>query len=191
MYAAFETQLRHFLDIKIRGNNVIERLYAAYLPAPFLSLLIDDCIERGKDYHDGGPRYDSSYIQGVGLGTITDALSAHQNPRIRLNRAVRMAELLAGLSDDFTGSERLRQMLLNKTPRYGNDDDAADDLMVRVFESYFAAIDGRPNTRGGQYHINLLPTTCHVYFGSVTGATPDGRPRLDPAVRRRLPGPGR
>jgi trans-4-hydroxy-L-proline dehydratase len=66
-------------------------------------------------------------------------------------------------------------MLLNRTPRYGNDDDSADRLMVRVFESYYESIDGRPNTKGGEYHINLLPTTCHVYFGSVIGATPDGR----------------
>ena len=67
------------------------------------------------------------------------------------------------------------QMLLNKTPRYGNDDDYADEVMRAVFEAYFEAVDGRPNTKGGTYHINLLPTTCHVYFGSVIGATPDGR----------------
>ncbi len=66
-------QVNHFIDIKVRGNNVIERLYARYLPAPFLSLLIDDCISRGKDYHDGGARYNTSYIQGVGIGTMTDA----------------------------------------------------------------------------------------------------------------------
>lgn len=66
-------------------------------------------------------------------------------------------------------------MLLNKTPKYGNDDDYADDVMVTVFEAYFNAIDGRRNTRGGMNRINLLPTTCHVYFGSVTGATSDGR----------------
>jgi formate C-acetyltransferase len=86
-----------------------------------------------------------------------------------------MELMLRGLEADFAGHERLRQLLLNKTPRYGNDDDAADDLMVRVFEAYFGAVDGRPNTRGGTYHINLLPTTVHVYFGSVIGATPDGR----------------
>jgi formate C-acetyltransferase len=66
-------------------------------------------------------------------------------------------------------------MLLNRTPKYGNDDDYADDVMQAVFEAYFEAIDGRPNTKGGTYHINLLPTTCHVYFGSVIGATADGR----------------
>ena len=75
-FAAYEKQLRYFIDIKVRGNNVIERLYATYMPAPFLSLLIDDCIATGRDYHDGGARYNTTYIQGVGLGTITDAMTA-------------------------------------------------------------------------------------------------------------------
>ncbi len=174
LFAAFRRQLNHFVDIKIRGNAVIERLYARYMPAPFLSLLIDDCIARGKDYHDGGARYNTSYIQGVGLGTITDALTAIKY-HVFDQKTLTMEELLAVLRDDFQGHERVRQMLLNRTPKYGNDDDYADSVMVQVFNAYFDAIDGRPNTRGGTYHINLLPTTCHVYFGSVTGATPDGR----------------
>jgi formate C-acetyltransferase len=174
LFAAYETQLRYFVDVKVRGNNVIERLYAHYLPAPFLSLLTDDCIARGKDYHDGGPRYNTSYIQGVGLGTLTDCLSVLKH-HVFEQRTVGMGELLAALGADFAGAERLRQMLLNRTPRYGNDDDAADDLMKRGFEAFYRAIDGRPNTKDGEYHINLLPTTCHVYFGSVIGATPDGR----------------
>ena len=86
-----------------------------------------------------------------------------------------MARLLAALDADFAGHERERQLLLNRTPRYGNDDDAADAIMVRVFNVFFDLIDGRKNTRGGTYHLNMLPTTCHVYFGSVIGATPDGR----------------
>jgi len=175
LFEAYWQQLRHFIDIKIRGNNVIERLYARYLPAPFLSLLIDDCIAKGKDYHDGGARYNTTYIQGVGLGTMTDALTAikyHVFDRGTLT----MAELLEALRADFAGPyERMRQMLLNRTPRYGNDDDYADGVMRAVFEAYFEAIDGRPNTKGGFYRINLLPTTVHVYFGSVVGATPDGR----------------
>ncbi len=174
LFAAFQTQLRYFVDVKVRGNNVVEQLYATHLPAPFLSLLTDDCILRGLDYHAGGARYNTSYIQGVGLGTITDCLSAIKH-HVFEQRTIDLTGLRAALDADFAGDERLRQMLLNRTPRYGNDDDAADGLMVRVFEDYYAAIDGRPNTRGGEYHINLLPTTCHVYFGSVTGATPDGR----------------
>jgi len=174
LFEAYEKQLNYFVDIKIRGNNVVERLYARYLPAPFLSLLIDDCIARGKDYHDGGARYDTSYIQGVGLGTMADALTAIKY-HVFDQRTLTMAELLTALRDNFEGHERVRQMLLNKTPKYGNDDDYADQVMVAVFEAYFRAIDGRPNTRGGTYCINLLPTTVHVYFGSVVGATPDGR----------------
>ncbi len=174
LFAAFEQQLHYFIDIKIRGNNVIERLYAEYLPAPFLSLLIDDCISTGRDYHDGGARYNTSYIQGVGLGTITDSLAALRY-HVFDHGTLTMAQMLALLAEDFAGHERERLMLVNQTPRYGNDDDYADSLMVRVFDAYFNAIDGRPNTRGGTYHIDLLPTTCHIYFGAVLGATPDGR----------------
>jgi len=171
---AFEVQLRHFVDIKVRGNNVIERLYAERLPAPFLSLLIDDCIARGRDYHDGGARYNTSYIQGVGLGTITDSLAAIRH-QVYDTRSVTMRRLLSALRADFKGREFLRQQLVNKSPKYGNDDDRADDIMRGVFEAYYQAVNGRPNTKGGSYRINLLPTTVHIYFGKVVGATPDGR----------------
>jgi len=174
IFAAFLAQMQHFVEIKVRGNSVIERLYATYMPAPFLSTLISDCIAKGRDYHDGGPRYDTTYIQGVGIGTITDALSAIKH-HVFDQKDLSMERLLAALDADFAGYERERQLLLNRTPRYGNDDDAADSLMVRVFNAFFDLIDGRQNTRGGTYHLNMLPTTCHVYFGSVIGATPDGR----------------
>ncbi len=179
LFAAFERQVRHFVDIKVRGNQVIERLYAAYMPAPFLSLLIDDCIARGRDYHDGGARYNTSYIQGVGLGSITDALAALKY-HVFDQGTLTMAGLLEALDNDFVGHERVRQLLLNRTPRYGNDDEYADRIMTDVFEAYFAAIDGRPNTKGGAYAINLLPTTVHIYFGSVMGASADGRRAGEP-----------
>jgi formate C-acetyltransferase len=174
LFIAFERQLLHFVDIKVHGNQVIERLYANFMPAPFLSLLTDDCISSGKDYHNGGARYNTSYIQGVGIGSIADALSAIK-VHVFEQKTFNMAELLKMLDANFEGAERSRQLLLNRTPKYGNDDDSVDDLMVRVFESYFNAVDGRKNTKGGEYHINMLPTTCHIYFGSVTGALPDGR----------------
>jgi len=171
---AYRRQLRHFVDIKVRGNNVIERLWATHIPTPFLSLVIDDCIKRGRDYHDGGARYNTSYIQGVGLGTISDAVSAVRY-HVFDQKTFSMTELLDALRADFEGHERLRQLLLNRTPKYGNDDDYADSVMKQLFEVYFEAVDGRPNTKGGRYHINLLPTTCHIYFGSVVQATADGR----------------
>ncbi|MGB9835119.1 MAG: trans-4-hydroxy-L-proline dehydratase [Candidatus Saccharicenans sp.] len=171
---AFEKQMRYFIDIKIRGNNVIEKLYATYLPAPFLSLFIDDCVAKGKDYHNGGARYNTRYIQGVGLGSITDILSSIKY-NIYDQKLVSWEEMLEALSKNFVGYERLRDRLINRTPKFGNDDDYADDLARRVFDMYFNLIDGRPTVCGGTYRINLLPTTVHVYFGKVTGATPDGR----------------
>jgi formate C-acetyltransferase len=171
---AFARQVRHFADVKIKGNNIIERLYARHMPVPFMSLFIEDCIATGRDYTAGGARYNTSYIQGVGLGTVTDSLSA-----IRFNvferRLFDMPRLLELLATDYHGAEALRRRILEETPRYGNDDEAADALLAAVFEIYYAAVDGRPNTRGGAHRINLLPTTVHIYFGSVTGATPDGR----------------
>jgi pyruvate formate-lyase/glycerol dehydratase family glycyl radical enzyme len=174
LFAAFQQQLKHFVDIKVRGNQVIERLYAAFMPSPFLSILIDDCIAKGMDYNAGGARYNTSYIQGVGIGTITDSLSAikeHVFEQCNLS----MSELLEILHADFVGYERQRQMLLNRTPRYGNDDESADEIMVAAFKAYHDTVTGRHNTRGGFYAIDMLPTTCHVYFGSVMGASPDGR----------------
>jgi pyruvate formate-lyase/glycerol dehydratase family glycyl radical enzyme len=174
LFAAFKAQLRHFIDIKIAGNAIIERLYADYLPAPFLSILIDDCVANGRDYHAGGARYNTNYIQGVGLGSMTDILSAIKF-NVYDNTHVTMKTLRDALGKNFKGHEALRQRMLNRTPKYGNDDDYADAVMLSVFEAYFAAIDGRPTTKGGRYRINLLPTTVHIYFGKVTGATADGR----------------
>lgn len=179
LFEAYKKQLKYFVDIKIRGNNVIERLYARYMPTPLLSLLIDDCIKNGKDYHDGGARYNTSYIQGVGLGNITDAMAAVKY-NIFDQKNLLMKELIEAIEHNFEDYERIRQMLLNKTPKYGNDNDYADSIMQSVFEAYYEVVDGRKNTKGGTYRINLLPTTVHIYFGSVVGATPDGRKAGEP-----------
>lgn len=174
LYAAYGAQLAHVIGIKLAGNDLIERLYAEQMPAPFLSAITDDCIARGLDYHAGGARYNTSYIQGVGIGSITDSLSAIKT-HVYDQATVTMAELTAALAADFGGHEPLRQQLANRSPRYGNDHDAADALMQRVFESFYRLVEGRPNLRGGSYHIDMLPTTCHIYFGSVMGASADGR----------------
>ena len=179
MLEAFRKQLRCLIDVKIRGNNVIERLYARLMPAPYLSLLVDDCISKGRDYNDGGPRYNSTYIMAVAPGTCTDSLSAIRY-HIFEHRHLTMAQLLEALDGNFEGHEKTRLLLWNKTPKYGNDDAYADGLLAQVFDLFFDAVNGRPNTKGGSYRVNYLSTTCHVYFGSVTGATPDGRKAWEP-----------
>jgi len=174
LFAAFRAQVEHVIDIKIRGNQIIERLYATRMPHTFLSVITDDCITKGKDYNAGGARYNNTFIQAVGIGSITDSLAALKElafdaPMLPLGRFVEI------LDADFTGEDALRQRLLNKTHKYGNDDDYADALMTQTFRMLFETIDGRPNTKGGAYRLEMLPTTCHVYFGDVCLASADGR----------------
>ena len=176
---AFRSQVRYFADIKIRGNNVIEKTFSKFLPVPFLSLLVEDCILNGKDYNSGGARYNTAYIQGVGLGSITDILTA-----VRYNiydkKKYTWSDLNKALEADFNGFEQVRYDLIYNTPKYGNDDDYADQQAVTVFEIYYDSVNGRASSRGGVHRINMLPTTSHVYFGSVTGATADGRKAFTP-----------
>lgn len=176
---AFRKQVKYFADIKIMGNNIISKTFENYLPVPFLSLLVGDCISNGKDYNCGGTRYNSTYIQGVGLGSVTDMLTSIRY-NVYDNRKYSWDELNNATNADFKGYDDLRYNLIYKTPKYGNDDDYADQQAVTVFEIYFDAVNGRPASRGGVHRINMLPTTCHVYFGSVTEATPDGRKAFTP-----------
>ncbi|MCG8635223.1 MAG: formate C-acetyltransferase/glycerol dehydratase family glycyl radical enzyme, partial [Desulfobacterales bacterium] len=178
LFEAYERQVRHFAEIKVRGSNMIEQINGRFMPVPLLSLVTEDCIKNGKDYNQGGARYNTAYIQGVGMGSITDSLSAIKH-QVFETKNITMDALLAALSSDFEENDILRHQLL-KAPKYGNDDEAADQVLKQVFNAFHGAVTNRPNTRGGVYRINLLPTTCHVYFGEVTGAMPDGRKKGKP-----------
>ena len=179
LFEAYKKQLHYFMDIKIKGNNIIERLYATYMPSPFLSLLIDDCVAKGKDYNDGGARYNTNYIQGVGLGSLTDTLSGLKC-HVFDKKDLSLEQLLKALADNFAGHEAVRLQLVNKTPHFGNDQDYADEIMVDIFNAFYGEVNDRPNTKGGVYRINMLPTTCHVYFGSFLNATAEGRKAWEP-----------
>ena len=188
LYQAWHRQMVYFVNLKLAVNNYIERMFSLYAPATFLSLFIDDCIHQGKDYYSGGARYNTTYIQCTGLGTITDSLAALKK-HVFEDKRYTMDEVLKALATNWgqaqeadctTGQgvsheEIMRQYILHHTPFFGNDDNYADDIATRVYNDLVDAIEGRPNTRGGQTHLNMLSTTCHNYFGQVCGATPDGR----------------
>ncbi len=206
LYDAWHRQMVYFVNLKLSVNNYIERMFSLYAPATFLSLYIDDCIEKGKDYYSGGARYNTTYIQCTGLGTITDcftALKKHvfEDKRYSMDEmleacaknwgansvACRVESLESATAPEATAGanaqrsslnaqlEIMRQYIRNHTPFFGNDDPYADDIAVRVYDDLVKAIEGRPNTRGGKTQLNMLSTTCHNYFGSVCGATPNGR----------------
>ncbi|WP_315167761.1 trans-4-hydroxy-L-proline dehydratase [Metaclostridioides mangenotii] len=174
LFEAFKKQMHYLIDIKVEGNSVIERLYGKHMPSPLMSTIVDDCIEKAQDYQRGGSRYNTRYIQGVGIGTITDSLVAIKY-NVFDNNKFDMDTLLKAIDANFEGYEAILNMVLNKTPKYGNDDDYADEVMQEVFMAYYNEVTGRPTVAGGQYRVDMLPTTCHIYFGEVMGASPNGR----------------
>lgn len=174
LYAAFEKQMAYVVDTKIGVDNYLRYQYATNMAATYLSCVIRDCIEKGKDYYNGGPRYNSDYIQCCGIGTITDSLSAIKK-HVYDEGTYTLEELVAAMKDNWEGHEAMRLTLWNKTPFFGNDDDYADDIMRRVYDSLFKTIDGKHSILGPTYHLNMLSTTCHNYFGQKLAATPNGR----------------
>ncbi len=174
LYNAFLKQLNFVVDQKVRVSNYIDQMFAKYAPAPFLSVVIEDCIANGRDYYNGGPRYNTNYIQCTGLGTATDSLSVLKK-HVFENHTFSMETLLDAISKNYHGEEALRQRIINRTPFFGNDDEYADAIALRVYNDLLEAIEGKPNVKGGRFHLNMLSTTCHVYFGKVLGATPNGR----------------
>ena len=174
LFEAYKKQLHYMVDVKVRGNAIIEKICAEHMPCPLMSSIVDDCIAKGKDYQRGGARYNTRYIQGVGIGTITDSLAAIKY-NVYDNEKFSMDTLLKAMEANFEGYEAELNMVKNKTPKYGNDDDYADDIMKEVFNLYHGEVTGRPTVNGGEYRVDMLPTTCHVYFGEVMGASPNGR----------------
>jgi pyruvate formate-lyase/glycerol dehydratase family glycyl radical enzyme len=179
VFDAFKKQLHYFINVKVTGNHIIEHLYAKHMPVPFLSIITSGCIASGKDYNAGGALYNTNYIQGVGIGTLTDCLSAIKYNVFDQKRFT-IKELLKALEDDFIGHDIIQNLVANRTPKYGNDDDYADDIMVEGFNAFHNEVVGRKTRKGGVYGIDMLPTTCHVYFGSVMGASPNGRKAYKP-----------
>jgi trans-4-hydroxy-L-proline dehydratase len=171
---AFHAQVAHFVDEKVRYDNIVRGAYAAHCPVPFTSAVIDDCVAQATDWHAGGSRYKIATMSGVAVGTVADALSAIRT-HVFERRTVSMPRLVDALDANWEGFEVLREALVNKTPQYGNDDDRADGLAALTEQIFCSEVESHHDVQGARYWVDLLPTTSHVALGEVTGATPDGR----------------
>jgi formate C-acetyltransferase len=171
---AFRGQVKHFVELKIKYDNTMRDIYATYCPVPFTSAVIDDCIDNALDWHKGGARYNQAVISGVGVGTVADSLAGIKK-HVFEDGTFTSAQMKLALDEDYAGHETLRQVLINKTPHYGNDDDYADDLAVLTQGIFCDEVEKHRDIQGAKYWVNLLPTTAHIALGAVTGATPDGR----------------
>jgi len=178
LYHAFCKQLDYVVDIKIAGNNLIELMYMNNMPVPLLSVITDDSIKNGKDYNAGGARYNTSYIQCVGISTVTDSFAALKK-YVYEQGAFTMEQTAQACLQDFHGSDHILK-LMDVAPKYGNDNDYADSILKDVAATLQKSIAGRTTPKGSTTVVEFLPTTCHVYFGQVMLASPNGRRAKSP-----------
>ena len=194
--AVFETQLRHYIALMVKGANIVDRLHARACQTPFLSTVIADCVEKGQDVTDGGARYNFSGPQGVQIANLADSLAALKLLVFERNE-IAPRELMAALSHNFAGDEVMRQRLLTGAPKYGNDDDYVDELGSRWARFYCEEVGRYSTPRGGSFQPGFYTVSAHVPLGHNVGATPDGRfahtpladGGLSPVAGRDLKGP--
>jgi len=193
---ALEAQIDFFFERMIHCCEVVEKAHAEFLPSPFLSSVVDDCIERGMDVTEGGAHYNFSGIQAIQCANVADSLAALKT-LVYDEKVVGRTELHKALLTNFEGAEILRLLMLNKAPKYGNDVEWVDDLANEWTALFGERLSRYTNARGGQYHMGLYTVSAHVPMGANVGATPDGRlagqPLADggisPAGGRDLSGP--
>ena len=171
---AYDQQLAHFIPLMVKGCNRVDAIHAEQLPSPLLSLVIEDCITEGKDVTAGGARYNFSGVQGVQIANVADSLAA-VGQALFDEQWLSATELLDALRTDFADAEILRQRLLHRVPKFGNDDDRVDQYASRWGDRYAELVGRHTTIRGGVYQPGFYTVSAHVPMGAHVGATPDGR----------------
>jgi len=172
--SAFQTQIDYFIDKMISACEVVEKAHQDHLPSPFLSAVVDDCIERGTDVTAGGAKYNLSGIQAIQVANIADSLAVLKK-LVFEEKKVEKDTLLKALQSNFKGNEPLRQLCINHVPKYGNDVVWVDLLGAKWAEYFAKKIKTYTNYRGGRYHMGLYTVSAHVPMGDNVGASADGR----------------
>jgi len=171
---AFRKQLQYNVTMVAQAVNLRDSIYAEEFPAPYISSMIEGCIESGRDVTEGGSRYNFSSITARGLGTVADSLAAIKR-LVFEEKVITMPELLRLLQTDFKGKEDLRQRLINGVPKYGNDEDYVDSIAREVAEAFCSEVVKHKSIRGGHFRPSFYSYGTHVFDGLFIGATPDGR----------------
>lgn len=173
LMSAFEKQVSYFVSLIVRSYDLIEGAHVAHAPEPFTSALLDDCIATGLTRQEGGVKYNFSGIFGVGLASVSDAMSAVKK-LVFDEKMIDKNSLLDALKNNFCNAENIREMCLS-APKFGNDDDYVDLIARETAHIFCKEVVKHPCMRGGFYIPELHSVSTHVYFGELTGATSDGR----------------
>lgn len=170
----FRKHLDYFMDRMIPACEAVEKAHIALLPTPFLSSVINDCMENGTDVTAGGAHYNFSGIQMIQVANLADSMAALKK-LVYEEKKIPAEELLKALEHNFEGYEIIRTMLLNKVPKYGNDVAWVDELGTKWAEYFKKRLGTYTNYRGGKYHTGMYTVSAHVPMGENVGASPDGR----------------
>lgn len=189
LMAAFGKQLDHALGEIVRGIEIVDTEYLKW-PTPFISMTIDGCLESGHDITAGGAVYDVSAIELTGLANVVDSLVAIEKA-VYKDGWITLPDLIEVMDENFRGHEKLRQKIINRSPKFGNDNDEADLVARRVMDMAFDRILSYKNIRGGQVTPVYLSLALHIIFGQVLGATPDGQLAGTPICNSLSPANGR
>jgi formate C-acetyltransferase len=187
---ACEKQIMYFYEMIREGYDIMEINHMTRLPVIFASAVMGGCIESGKSVQEGGTKYTSAGMFITGPSNLVDSLVAIDEIVFK-DKAVTMKELIEALDNNFEGQERLRQLLLTKPPKFGNDDPVADGLAEEILESISSRVQEMHDARGGVYDFTMMSQTVNVPHGRVVGATPDGRRAGDPLNDNSSPMMGR
>jgi formate C-acetyltransferase len=179
LWSAFEKQVHAMVDIKQQYDNAARKAFAEVCPVLVTSLVVDDCIEKGRDFHQGGARYNSPMMCGVGTGTVADSVAAIER-HVFQDNTFSLTEVVVALQVNFEGHDEMRELFWNKTPKFGNNDLGVDKNAARLVEMFSDVLNRFTNAESEKYAANMIPTTAHLPFGELTGATPDGRLAEEP-----------
>ncbi|MBQ1484348.1 MAG: formate C-acetyltransferase/glycerol dehydratase family glycyl radical enzyme [Eubacterium sp.] len=171
---ALYVQLDYLIDWMLKAFNVVGSLHAVRQQMPFASMCINDCIEKGKSVQNGGARYSESGTFAVAIGNAVDALAAIDTV-VYKKKLITIDELMEALACNFEGKEDIRQILLNKAPKYGNDDDYVDGIAADILRHYRETIEPYRDSRGGIFINDVESQSMNVSQGKCILATPDGR----------------
>lgn len=176
---AFRQQMDHFVEHMIKACDFVDRLHAELLPSPFLSSVIDGCVEKALDVTAGGAKYNLSGIQAIQVANVADCLAVAKKC-VYEDNSLRADELLTALRNNYEGAEALRQQIINKVPKYGNDIEWVDSIAAKWVDYFAQKLTSYTNARGGIYHAGLYTVSAHVPMGQNVGASLDGRKARDP-----------
>jgi formate C-acetyltransferase len=175
---SYKAQVAYFMKLMAGSENSHDVAQAEVTPFPFLSSLVADCIKNGKDITEGGARYNFTEVQGVGIANVADSLAVIKK-LVFQERKISLNSLAETIKENFENNESLRQMLLNDAPKYGNNEPFVDEIAKEVVRNFYEEVQKYINPRGGRFLPGLLVWTLAEGFGSITGATPDGRKSRD------------